>query len=76
MAHKGKKKKSRSQIFALEERMAPTLNINARDLKEVKTWPVGKTYKMVITAKMVRKSETEHDDGTNATFEIENIKSV
>lgn len=66
-------------------RPKPTLSVDAEDLPEIKEWSVGKTYTMVVKAKMteVRSSDDdEYADGdgykrpTSARFRIVSVKEA
>lgn len=55
--------------------MKARLEVNAKDLPQIKDWDVGKEYSLELTGKMVSKSEGGYD-GTQplrATFEVSKV---
>lgn len=60
-------------VDAPYERPKARLTVQADDLPEIKTWDVGETYKLQLSAKMVSKSEGGWGgkQPMEATFEID-----
>jgi hypothetical protein len=52
-----------------KEKYYPSIHLSSKDLKEIKNWEVGKTYKVILEIK--QKSMSEDADKTiSASFDI------
>lgn len=53
----------------------PSIYFNSEQLPEIKTWSVGKKYKLVVEVEMMSASTHENKEGksTNADFKIDAI---
>ena len=68
-----KSKTSSSKGYAMDvPEMKPTLSLGSDDLKEVKSWDVGKTYDLEVTVKMISK-HLGSDGETNGMFEVQDV---
>lgn len=54
--------------------MPETFSLDEDDLKEAKSWKVGKTYDLSMTVKMVGQRQDSLDKTTRATFEIVDVQ--
>lgn len=61
--------------FSGESAPQPTLYLTDKDLPELKTWDIGKTYNLEITVKLISRSEREYDGKKEMTgsFDVTNI---
>lgn len=53
--------------------MRPHIYLSSEEVKEVKSWEVGKTYKVALELKQVLKSE-ERNGSVSASFEVMKYK--
>lgn len=62
--------------MAEPEEMPATIHFSDKDLPELKSWDVGKTYKVTVEMEQTSKNIHEHGEGkrTNGTFEVKSIK--
>lgn len=53
------------------------LEVKVKDLPEIKTWEVGKTYELKLKAKMISKSEGGYDGDQplSAVFHVSSAKN-
>lgn len=58
------------------EEMAATIHLSDKDLPELKSWEVGKIYKVTVEMEQTGMNIHEHDGKrrTNGTFEVKSIK--
>lgn len=55
-------KSSIKKAKEVRHRWRPSLHLDDKDLKEIKDWSVGKTYRLVVTAKMTGMHESDGED--------------
>ncbi len=51
--------------------LGPHLDLNSKDLAEIKDWEVGEKYTFTVTAKMTQKNESE--ESTHACFTVKKV---
>lgn len=60
------------------KRPKPEVSFDAKELPEIKSWTVGKKYKLTIEAEMTNMSKTSGDEyeepGTRARFKVLKVK--
>jgi hypothetical protein len=56
------------------EDMPETFSLDEDDLKEVKSWKVGKTYDLCMTVKMTGQRQDSMDKTVRGTFDIIDVQ--
>jgi hypothetical protein len=54
--------------------MPESFSLDEDDLKQIKTWQVGKTYNLDMTVKLVSQSQDSMDKTMRARFEIVSVQ--
>lgn len=59
------------------EEMKARLELNVKDLPQIKDWDVGETYELTLKGKMISKSEGGYsgDQPLRATFEVSKVSN-
>lgn len=63
-----------SKGYDASESMPPSFSLDDSDLKELKSWKVGKTYDLAMTVKLVGQRNDSMDSNTHGTFEIIDVQ--
>lgn len=74
LGYKGNKLAAPAKGYDSPMDMPETFSLDEDDLKDIKSWKVGKTYDLALTVKMTGLRQDSMDKTKRATFEITDVQ--